>query len=520
MDALVDHPTLRYVLALQEATAVGMADGYAQVTGRPSFLNLHTSAGLGNAIGNLTNARANGSPLVVTAGQQDRRHLVAEPLLGGDLTGLAAPVSKSSTEVTRVDDLGLLMRRAFNDAMNWPRGPVFLSLPMDMLDEEASTAVLPKSGIDRRSIPAAIDTMADLLTELPPDELVIVVGDEVAASGALKSVVALAEALGVRVFATPLHATGVFPPGHPLFGGALPPSAAAIRTMLAPFRRMFLIAGRGLIAYPYTDGSPLPETMDLVHLSPDPVQLGRVLPARLGVVGDPAATVDALLPLIRSLVDPIKVGQALEQHAAARSKRSKALEDKAVSRYGDQPSHPMAAVHAIVGALPPGCLVVDEAVTNGPYLRGFHHFSEPNRYFGCRGGGLGWGMPAAVGVSLGADYAPTICVVGDGSAMYSPQALWTAARENVPVVFVVLDNGQYLILKNSLRSMYEINPAADRFVGLDLDQPPLAFTALGQSMGVPSVSVSTATELAGAVSAAFEREGPMLVHIPVGDGRT
>jgi len=511
--------SIDYVLALQEATAVAMADGYAQVTGRPSFLNLHTSAGLGNAIGNLTNARANGSPIVVTAGQQDRRHLVTDPLLGGDLVGLASPVAKSATEVTRVDDLGVLVRRAFTDALDWPRGPVFLSLPMDLLDEKVDGPVPPGSRIDRRTVPDSVAELADLLCEPPAGELAIVVGDEVAASGAMAATVELAETLGAQVFATPLHATGVFPPGHPLFGGALPPSAADMRRLLDPFRRLFLIAGRGLITYPYTDGSPLPDHLDLVHLSPDPAQLGRVLPARFAVVGDPLATVRALLVLTRGKVDRAAVAAVVAARAEHRRRRLDGLDRKAVDRYDDVPTHPMAAVHAVVKALPADALVVDEAVTNTPYLRGLYHFTEPNRYFGCRGGGLGWGMPAAVGVSLGAGMAPTVCVVGDGSAMYSPQALWTAAREAAPVVFVVLDNQEYLILKSSLRTMYGRSADRGEFAALDLDRPALDFVALATSMGVPGRTVGSAAEVGDAVRAAFEHGGPALVHVRVGGAR-
>ena len=176
---------LDYVLALQEATAVAMADGYAQATGRPAFLNLHTSAGLGNAIGNLTNAVANGSPLVVTAGQQDWRHIVTDPLLSGDLVGLARPVSKWVHEVRTVDELGTIMRRAFHDAASPPVGPVFVSLPMSTLDAEGDLDVPAPSRIERRTVAASLDELATLLAESPVGSLAIVAGDEVSASGAV-----------------------------------------------------------------------------------------------------------------------------------------------------------------------------------------------------------------------------------------------------------------------------------------------------------------------------------------------
>src|SRR5688572_1006879 len=211
IDELSAHPELRYVLALQENVAVAMADGYAQASGRPSFVNLHTSAGLGGGIGNLTNAMANRTPMVVTAGQQDRRHLLAEPILAGDLVGLASACTKWQHEVRHVGELGPVLRRAFLDAANPPAGPVFVSIPMDVLDEEDEVAVPARSHVERAAVAGGLDTLAGLLAEAAPDRLALVVGDEVAASGALSDVVALAEATGAPVYGAPLYSNLNFP---------------------------------------------------------------------------------------------------------------------------------------------------------------------------------------------------------------------------------------------------------------------------------------------------------------------
>src|SRR5687768_7577712 len=208
VDALAGVDDVHYVLALQEATAVGMADGYAQVTGRPAFLNLHTSAGLGNAIGNLTNAVANRTPLVVTAGQQDRRHIVSDPLLAGDLVGLAAPVSKWSHEIRTVDELGTILRRAFRDAAAPPAGPVFVSLPLDLLDGEGAADAPPVSAVAGGAVAGGVDELASLLTSTDPRKLAIVIGDEGASARA--EVAELAAVLGVKVFGAPLYGRQVF----------------------------------------------------------------------------------------------------------------------------------------------------------------------------------------------------------------------------------------------------------------------------------------------------------------------
>src|SRR5688572_24855370 len=251
IDALAEAEDVRYVLALQEATVVGMADGYAQATGRPAFLNLHTSAGLGNAIGNLTNARSNRTPLVVTAGQQDYRHIVMDPLLSGPLVELAGGTVKWGHEVRTAGELGTVLRRAFHDADHPPAGPVFVSLPMDQLDQEAGATPAP-STVRHDSVAGGLEELADLLTSVPVGEVAIVVGDSVSAAGAVASVVALAEVLGAPVHGAPLHGRGVFPPAHPLWKGMLAPAATALAAALGAYQRVLLIGEAAFTVYPYT----------------------------------------------------------------------------------------------------------------------------------------------------------------------------------------------------------------------------------------------------------------------------
>ncbi len=507
IDALADADDLRYVLALQEATAMGMADGYAQATGRPAFLNLHTSAGLGNAIGNLTNAQAMGTPLVVTAGQQDYRHIVTDPLLSGPLTDIARATVKWSHEVRTVDELGTVLRRAFHDALAPPSGPVFVAIPMNMLDHEASAPAPAPSRIDRRPVAGGLDELADLLASTPAGSLAIVAGDEVAQSGAVPALVAVAEALGAPVHGSPLHSNGVFPPRHPLWRGMLNPAATAISSALAQYDRVLLVGGRAFMVYPFTPGPAVPATVELLHLSPDPHQLGRTWPVTWGGAGDPKATLEALVRLLPHDGAPMEP-EARETEIAQREKA-------ALDRYAASPMDPMAAAHALVRAMPADSLVVDEAITTGVYVRGFHHWTSPGRYFFCRGGGLGWGMPAACGVSLAHGGEPVLCVVGDGSAMYSPQALWTAAAEGLPVIFAVVNNRQYLILKNYLRGMQGSSVRNDRFVAMDLVDPPIDYVALATSMGVSATLVEKAADVGDAVRAALDAGGPHLLELPI-----
>lgn len=515
IDALAEADDLHYVLGLQEATVVGMADGYAQATGRPAFVNLHTSAGLGNAIGNLTNAKANRAPLVVTAGQQDYRHIATDPLLSGPLVELAGGTVKWGHEVRTAGELGIILRRAFHDAAAPPAGPVFAALPMDLLDQEVTEAAPPASIIHASGVAGGLEELADLLCGPGAGRVGLVVGDAVAASGAVGAVVALAEALGTPVHGSPLHGRGVFPPAHPLWMGMLNPAAVALRAALESYDRVFLIGEQAFMVYPYTPGPAVPPDVELLHLSPDPGQLGRVWPVRLGVAGDPKASLEALLPLVLARAD---AGSAKDALAAARARRAaeiEQLETTALDRYGPAPMHPMAAAHALVRALPPDSFVVDEAITTGVYIRGFHHWAEPGRYFFCTGGGLGWGMPAACGVSLAHGGAPVLCVVGDGSAMYSPQALWTAAAEDLPVVFAVVNNRQYKILKNYLAGMGGAAARTGRFVGLDLTDPPVDYVALATSMAVDATRVDHADDVGDALRAALASGRPHLLELPI-----
>ena len=274
------------------------------------------------------------------------------------------------------------------------------------------------------------------------------------------------------VFGSPLHGNAVFAPTHPLWHGMLAPAAAAINATLRDYDHVFLVGGRAFMVYPYTPGPALPAVDELLHLSPDPYQLGRAYPTRSGRRGRSEGVVGHAPAADRGARGQTRRAETVVALAAAAGRRQaeiERLESSALARYGSSPIDPMAAAHALVRAMPPRSLVVDEAITTGVYVRGFHHEPVPGRYFFCPGGGLGWGMPAACGVSLGHGGEPVLCVVGDGSAMYSPQALWTAAHEQLPVVFAVVNNREYRILKNNLRGMSGDSVRLDRYVAMDID---------------------------------------------------
>jgi benzoylformate decarboxylase len=517
VDALAGRDEPRYVLALQEATAVGMADGYARLTGRPSFVNLHTVAGLANGLGNLTNAAAARTPLVVTAGQADRRHLIAEPLLSGDLVGLARPLVKWSHEVRTPGELGVAVRRAFRLAVAPPSGPVFLSLPMDVLEEAAESLLPPRSHLDDAPTGGSLAELADLLAGA--ERPAIVAGNELARAHGLDAAVALAEALGAPVHGQPLPTSTVFPSEHPLWCGPLPFDAAGIAAALGGYDRVLALGADAFLVYPYTPGRPLPDGVELLQIHPDPAQLGRTLPVRAGAVGDPARCAAELARLLAGRVPEERRRRALDEGEARRAEADGKLAAHVAEARLARPLGPAGAVHAVLSQLPADAVLVDEAVTASVFTRALHRGADPESYHWSGAGALGWGVPAALGAKLAAPKRPVVCVVGDGSFMYAPQALWTAARYGLDVLVVVLDNREYRILKRALDMMEGRSARSGGYVGLDLGDPGLDFVALAGAQGVAASRIEDADELEEAVAGALATPGPRLLHVPVAGHR-
>ncbi len=516
MGALARQDRFAYVLALHESVAAGMADGYAQATGRPSFLNIHTATGLGNAMGNLSNSWATGTPMVVTAGQQDRRHLIAEPFLSGNLTGMATGLVKWAHEVHQTADLGPVLRRAFHDAASPPTGPVFVSMPMDVLQDKGEFAVPAASRIERRAVPAALADLASAILAAPRARFAVVAGDEVARSGATGALVAVAERLGCRVYGPAMHSTLVFPTAHPLWAGALPADAAQTRAQLSGLHTVLLIGARGFMTFGYRDAWPVPPQLRLLHLSPAAGDLGRTYPVSLGLVGDPRATLEALMPLLTG-VDERETARLIRAAGAqARHEHDRLRERARAAREGDGGRmHPLPAVEALLAALPPETMVVDEGVTSDLYIRAFHRVRTPGRFLYSRGGGLGWGLPAAMGVSLGRDREPVVAVVGDGSFLYSPQALWTAVRQDLPVVAVILNNRGYLILQRFLAEMLGPSAPATPRAGLEITDPSVDLVSIARGFGAAAVRVDRLPDVGDAVRAALAAGRPALVELQV-----
>ena len=511
MDALVDAADLTYVLGLQEATAVGMADGWALASGKVGFVNLHAMGGLGNAMGVLVASKASETPLVVTAGQQDTRHLMSEPWLSGDLVGLAAPVVKWAREVRRGEDLGQAMRRAFAIARTPPGGPVFLSLPMDVLDQQVEGEIPPASAPPRLGPSPDAGRLGERLAGLDPDRVFVLLGDDLPA-GVSDGLVAFAESAGYPVLGAQLTSRTAFPSAHPCWAGVMKPDFAWMRAKFADAQAVVLVGGRAFVAYPYREERPVPEGAAFLHVADNPEAFGREHAADIALLGDIGATLTEAAASIRARVDSAGAAARLQGLAARRKASEDALRAKILAEPGE-PLSADAAVLAALDACPDGALIAnDSAATFGAVQELMN--TRPGRYFFARGGVLGCNMPAAVGAAL-ATRDWVVSFVGDGGAMYSPQALWSAAHYRARVIFVVFNNRRYGVLQNVARSLGYANAVAGKFVGMETVDPAIDFSALAASMGTPYAKADTRDAVRAAFTQAVKRDGPTLIEIPI-----
>jgi benzoylformate decarboxylase len=518
MDALAAERDIRYVLALQEAPAMCMADGYAQASGQCSVVNLHAAPGLGNAMGMLYDAWKGGAPVLVTAGQHEQRFNFTEPLLWHDLPSIARPFVKWSEEVRRLEDLPRAIHRAVKTAMAPPMGPVFLSLPGDILtasadlDLGAPSRVAPGIRGDRSAIAAAAAAIARSSSP------VIIAGDSVAQGDALDEFVAFAEALGAPVYDEGMATRCMFPSSHPLYRGAIVRLPHAIRGILDQHDILVSIGADLFTLSLPADIEPVPEGYPIVHLDTDQWELAKNYPEKVSILGEPKTTLPELTEAVlaaRSAAEAERAAKRLA-HAIAEGQASlRKLHANADALSERHPIHPLALMQAIGRLLPADAVVVDETISSGTGLRRFLKSDDKNSFFGGRGGGIGWGLPAAVGVALALPHRPVVCLTGDGSAMYTIQGLWTAAREKLNVVFVIINNYSYRILKQRTNNMKGLAAQNDLYVGMELDNPRVDFVSLAKGLGVPAHKVATLSDLSDLMEMALSAGGPLLLDVEV-----
>ena len=483
-----DFPAdFRYVLGLQESVVVAMADGFAAARGSAAFVNLHSAIGVGHAMGSLFTAYRNQTPLVVTAGQQARSILPFEPFLYSEqATNLPRPYVKWSCEPARAEDVPAAMARAFFTAMQSPRGPTFVSVPVD--DWERSGTITARREVSRTLAgdPALLSRAADMLAAARRP--VLVVGASVARDGAWHEVVALAERHQAAVWVSPLSSRNSFPERHPLFAGFLPADRAQIVARLQG-SDLVLVLGAPVFTYHVEGHGPhVPQGAALVQLTDDPAAAARA-PVGLAIVTDLKLGIQALLaapaparpaPVVPARPPPVPPDRLTDHYL----------------------------LQQIAALRPAESILVEEAPSSRAAMHDHLPILEPDSFYTCASGGLGYGLPAAVGVALARGGRKVIALLGDGSAMYSIQGLWSAAQLALPVTFVIVNNRSYRALNEFALHFGVATPPGTLLPNLD-------FCSLARAQGVEGVRVTRCSEIDVALRTAFAAAGPVLVEVCV-----
>lgn len=519
LDALKDYyPEFKYVFCLQETIAVGAADGYARGTKKPTVVQLHTGVGLGNGIGMMYQAMRGHAPLVVLAGEAGVRYEAMDAQMAADLVGMATPVTKWATKVVDSSSVLRVLRRAIKIAATPPMGPVFVSLPMDILDAPNEEKVVPTSFPITRVAPEP-----DLLTQAaamlaPAKHPLIIVGDGVAYSDAQVELTNIAELIGAQVWAADSSEPNISTT-HPLYGGLLGHMFGEQSRQTTSQADAILIAGTYVFpeVFPALSGVFAPDAK-VIHIDLNTYEIAKNFPVDLGLLGDPKTTLAKLctaLSLTLTSEQKEVANQRVSQYAKDKEqKRKDSLEaDRAVR--DSVPLHMSRFAEELAAQLPDDAIIFDEALTNGPEVVRYLQPKRIGQYFQTRGGSLGVGIPGAIGLKIANPDKTVFGFTGDGGSMYTIQALWTAAHHRINAKFVVCNNGGYQILKlNLLHYWRERQISEHNFpASFNICDPDIRFVELAQSLGVEAVRVKKPDQIAPAIEKALSHDGPFLIDL-------
>ena len=509
MTILPEYPDLEYLLVLQEGVAVGMAEGYGRSTGTVPLVSLHIDNGLANAFSMMIDQLRSGTPMVITAGNKDIRKLGPGR---SDLAELARPFSKWSAEITHAGQVPSVVRRAFQEARTSPTGPVFVGMSANAFDDIADVNIAPSTEMAANSSadPAAIDEVVGLLSRA--EKPIMIIGDRLA--GANVDAVRLAETAGIPVYG---HGSAEvnFPASHPLWQGNL--SVRAPQAIEA-IRSADLILAIGCTVFDdffYQPGSVIGPGTSLVHIDSDPGSIGKSEPTDIGILAAPPAVVSQLADAVSEIFTGTRAEEAalrVREAKAASTARKEAFGRSAADQRNGAPMSPATMARALADALPSNATVFNDGISAGGTIFEALSPSERGSYYAIRGGAIGWGMGATMGVQLGMPDRPVVGVMGDGTAIMTVQALWTAANSNIPAVFVICNNQSYRVLKLNSNVYHRLQglPFPDKYVMTDFDIP-LDFKAQAEAYGVEGVRVETPEDLAAQVRRGCEMDKPLVI---------
>ena len=518
LDALDAYPAMNYILTLQESIAVLCADGYARATQQPALVQIHSTPGLGNAIGNLYQAKRGHSPLVVIGGDAGIRYQAMDAQMAGDLVGMAEPVTKWATMVKHPSSLLRVLRRAVRVANTPPKGPVYVCLPQDILDAPVEEEVFPTSHPSTRTVPAGsfVQDAADMLAGA--DRPRIYFGDGVSQSGGEAELTQVAEMLGAPTYSVDAgDLTMSF--SHPLFQGSTGHMFGEHSLPITQEGDVNLVVGTYMVpeVFPKLSNIFAPDAKT-IHIDLNAYEIAKNHPVDLSVVADPKSTLAQLADALGETL-----GDEQRKRAAARTEELRREQHEQVAaekkedaeRDGEVPMQFAQFAKALASALPDDAVIFDEALTSSPDLTRYLPPTKPGHFFQTRGGSLGVGFPGAIGLKLAHPEKTVVGVSGDGGSMYTIQSLWTAARHGVDVKFVVCNNSSYRLLQLNIEQFRkERGMESDGHpLPFDLSEPPIQFAGLAQAMGVQSLRVEKPWNVEDAVEQMLGHPGPFLVDV-------
>jgi benzoylformate decarboxylase len=518
MHALKDYPEIKYILGLQESIVVAMADGYSRATGKLSVCNVHVAPGLGNAMGAIYNAKFVGSPVIITAGQQEQGHGLMEPMLYGPLVQMAEPLVKWAIEVTRLEDLPRILRRAAKIALAPPTGPVFISLPGDILNAEAKLDLGKPSRIQYNISPDK-KTLEDIKNRiLQANNPVIISGHEIAQTDSFSEITKFSEIIGAPVYQQTVPHGSHYPSEHKTYVGTMPRSQSEVKKILENYDLLICVGSDVLRMSVWSSTEPLPKNMSIIHIGIRDWELAKNYHTEQAILGNVKTT---LLNLNKTIAN--NLNKKYKNNANRRikeiekfnwSKNKKNLTSKTLKDKDIIPITPNWLMMTLAENISNNNIVVEEALVSSRSLLNFLPFKNSKDFYGLASGGIGWAVSGCIGVSLANNNKTIVAIIGDGSSMYAIQSIWTAAHYNLPIIYVIANNQSYRIIKERLEGFHNNT----NFVGMDFNKPKIDFVKLGNSMGVESMQVSEPTELKSLFKKAFKYKKPYLIEVMVDKG--
>ena len=487
---LSDWPDdIDYVLGLQEASVIGMADGYAQATRNAGFVNLHSAAGVGNALGNIFTAHRNQTPLVISAGQQARSILPLQPFLFAERASeFPRPYVKFSVEPARAEDVPAAIARAYYTAMQPPCGPTFVSVPID--DWQKGAQPIEARDVTRELVPDpdSIKGLAEALAR--SKQPAFVVGPAVDRAQAVDLMVRLAEKTRASVWVSPFSARCSFPERHPQFAGFLHASPGQLSEALRG-HDLVVVIGAPVFTFHVEGHASIFDGATTLFQITDDAEAAAVTPGGTSIIATMKPALAALIETVGETKRATPKGRSLPPAPSAADPIPAAF-----------------LLHSLGLAMPRDAALVEEAPSHRPAMQGFMPMAGADSFYTMASGGLGHSLPAAVGIALGRPNIRTVCLIGDGSAMYSIQALWTAAQRRLPLTVIVINNQGYGAMRSFSQVMQVRNVPG-------LDMPGIDFVKIAEGMGCDAARVTKSSELAGALKRALAHKGTSLVEVMV-----